>query len=121
MRTHHKLALAFLASLPLLGLVLLSFVCDAQAQRDLAKVRYCVIDNTSQHRVLIRNCIAVGRCQNRMGALRRSVDDTKVIIKWSTEDGPPDVIPEALMGACSAVLTHAEAHALVRTREWSDQ
>ena len=114
----YRRTLLLLAAVPMLALVLLALVVDAGA-RDLSQLRYCVIDNTIQNRVLIRNCIAAGRCQNIMGRLRRSLDGSKVIVKWSLEDSPPDVIPEALNTVCSAVLTNREAKALMATPEWS--
>lgn len=116
--THRRLLLVSLASIPLLLLVLVSLVCDVAA-RDLSQLRYCVVANTSPNRVLIRNCIAVGRCQNQMGQLRASLDRSHVIIKWSLEDAPPDVIPAALAELCAQLLTNREAKVLMGTPEWS--
>jgi hypothetical protein len=115
---YRRLLLVTLAALPLAALVLIALTCDA-ISRDLSQVRYCVLDNTPQHRVLIRNCIAAGRCQNGMTRLRASLDGSKVIIKWSLEDGPPEVIPAAVKDVCSAILTNREAKALMATPEWS--
>lgn len=114
-----KILLIVIASLPLAALVLLALICDVVAG-DFSKARYCVIENTKPNRVLIRNCISSGRCPNRANNLRTSVDGTKVIVKWTVPEGvgPPEVRPAALNSVCAQVLTHAEAHALVRTPEW---
>lgn len=113
-----RLALFAAAFLPFVLLIALGLFCDAALARDRSMMRYCVLDNTQPSRVLVRTCIALGRCQtSSVNTARRSVDGAQMIIKWAHRPETPEVLPAALLSACR-VLTHAEAVALVRTPAW---
>ena len=117
--TYRRFGLLFLASLPLVLLVLVALTCDAQA-RDRTAYRYCVLSNTAGNRTKVGNCIAAGRCvATSISTIRRSLDNSLGIVKWRVRAGQTgDDIPTAVADICT-ILTHAQARALMRTAEWT--
>lgn len=91
--------------------------------RDRGAYRYCVLPNNATNRAKVSTCISNGRClETSLQTVRRSLDGTQGLVKWRVRLGQTgDDIPTAVSNTCTLILTHAQARALMRTAEWSEQ